>query len=373
MSNLYNKYNPRNFQDVIGQDFPVKILKTISKRANIPNGIILSGIHGIGKTLLARVFSKAINCLEVNKPCDKCTNCEIINKGSEDIIEVDGATYTGVDNIRKLLENSNYLPMSLKYKVYIIDEVHMLSRSAFDALLMTLQEPPKYIKFLFATTKPDKLPDTFLSRCISIHLTRVNNDNIFDLLKNILLKEGKKISDERVLNIICDVSEGSVRRAISLLELVLILGETQEITYEEIFNYLKILSTEECLNIFESILNGETLEAIEKWRNLYNKGYDEKSFMHKMSEILTNLSLLKLNENNSIRNSIRNREIYEKILENYNISLGLLTKFWEILIRQTEAMYIGFAPLVENTLIMFSLTENDAILTSDAKKIFSKL
>ena len=370
MSNLYNKYSPIGFDGVIGQEMSIKVLKTISNRANIPNGILLTGIHGVGKTLLARIFAQAINCENHNKPCNNCNSCEKIINKSNDIIEIDGATYTGVENIRKIIDTASYVPMDLKYKVYIIDEVHMLSRSAFDALLMTLQEPPKFVKFIFATTRPDKLPDTFLSRCLCIHLNRISEEDIYSFLQNITKAENQEM-DREILETISEVCSGSVRRAMSLLELILILNEEkqfeeQKLKLDDVLDYLKVFSTDVCLEIFTFVLDGNPQKAIDRWRTLYKKGYDEKSFLHRFSNILTNLSLLKLNEN------IKEKEKYTKLMEKFDISFNLLIHFWEIIIGQTEAMYNGCGSLIETTIIMLSLVEEKTNVNSEIKKIFHK-
>ena len=367
MGNLYNTYNPKVFSDVIGQPMAVKILQTISLRENIPNGILLTGIHGVGKTLLARIFAKSINCTANNfRPCLQCESCLNIDNKSNDVIEIDGATYTGVDNIRKVIENANYLPMQLKYKVYIIDEVHMLSRSAFDALLMTLQEPPEYVKFVFATTRPDKLPDTFLSRCLCLHLNRIGQNDIIEFLQKICSLEGQNLNLE-IIKLIAEVCDGSVRRAISLLELILILNLEQKLTLADVFDYLKVFSIDVCFDILELVLQGKPQEAIHYWQKLYNKGYDEKSFLHRLSGVLTNLSLAKLGE------QIDNQDKYKNILDKYEISFNLLINLWEIVISQTEAMYGGCGALIETTIIMFSLIEDKSSLSSEAKRIFQKL
>lgn len=366
MSNLYNTYSPKTFEQVIGQNMAVKVLKAIAIGASVPNGILLTGIHGVGKTLLARIFAQAINCESIDKPCLSCSACLLCQNGSQDIIEIDGATYTGIDNIRKVIENANYRPMQLAYKVYIIDEIHMLSRSAFDALLMTLQEPPEFVRFVFATTRPDKLPDTFLSRCLCIHLNRIGQLDIGNFLQEICVREQATLSPD-IVKVISEVCGGSVRRAISLLELILVINKEKTIEYNEIFDYLKVFSTDVCLEILELTLQGKPQEAIQHWRKLYEKGYDEKSFLHRLSGILTNLSLVKLGE------KIEENEKYLTILTKYEISFNLLINLWEIIISQTEAMYNGCGSLIETTIIMASLIEDKTDLSTEAKRIFQNL
>jgi DNA polymerase-3 subunit gamma/tau len=231
---------------------------------------------------------------------------------------------------------------------------------------MTLHDPPQYVKFIFATTRPDKLPDTFLSRCLCIHLNRIGQDDISKFLQYICVTENTQIDGE-ILKLIAEVCDGSVRRAISLLELIIILNTDKTVTLEDVYNYLKVFSADVCLEILELILQGKPKEAIQYWRTLYNKGYDEKSFLHRLSDILTNLSLLKLGD------SIENKEKYEPILTKYSISFNLLINFWEIIISQTEAMYNECGSLIENTIIMISLVEENTDLASEAKRVFQNL
>lgn len=367
MSNFYNKYNPESFEQVIGQEIPIKILKYLINNS-IPNGLLLTGIHGVGKTLLARIFAKAINCKENNKPCEKCDYC-IKCRNSQDIIEIDGATYTGVDNIRKVIEGSNYLPLEMKYKVYIIDEVHMLSKSAFDALLMTLQEPPAYVKFIFATTRPEKIPDTFLSRCLTIHLTRISEIQMFDFLRHICQKEKKESISDDVLKVIVDIAEGSVRRSLSLLELLLIMDDNNQISKEETELYFKVFSSDVVLEIMSLVFDGKVNQAIDYWRNLYNKGYDEKAFFHKMSEILNHLALIKLNKMEDF--SLVNQHKLKDFLDKYYVSFNLIVNIWDIIINQTEALYMGIHNLVENTIIMISLIDDFTDIDIKIKKTFN--
>ncbi len=364
MSTLYNKHSPQIFNDVVGQKMAITVLKAIIHDASKINGIIFSGIHGIGKTLLARIFARAINCTEKNQPCNKCKSCVSLLQKHSDVLEIDGATYTGVDNIRQVLEDTNYLPIEHKYKIYIIDEVHMLSRSAFDALLMTLHEPPEYVKFIFATTRPDKLPDTFVSRCTSLPLNNVGEIDIVGNLQRICQLENITINVE-VLKIIANAAEFSVRSSISLLELIILIDVN--IKTEEVLDYLKIFSIKDCVKIITLVLDGLPSEAISVWSQFKKKGYDEQTFFHQFVKVLSNLSLIKLD------NPVENEEIYREILNKYNLSFNLLINFWEIIISQTEALYNGGYSLVETTIIMISLIEDRTDLVREAKKAFPTL
>lgn len=370
MATLYNKYEPKNFCDVVGQEMTIKVLQALSKDVSKINGLILSGIHGVGKTLLAKIFSRAINCLEEHKPCNKCNNClNFLNTSDNgiqhhDFKEIDGATYTGVDNIREILEDVYTYPMEHKYKICIIDETHMLSRSALDALLITLQNPPEHFKFIFATTRPDKLPETFASRCIHLHLNSVGETDIINNLKRICEKEKVELKDD-IFKTVADASNFSVRRSISLLELLLLIDIN--ITPEETLDYLKIFSISDCIKIMTMILDGLPGEAISLWSKFKKKGYDEKTFFHKFIKILINLSLVKLDK------PVENEQIYKDLLNKYNISFNLLINFWEIIISQSEALYNGGYSTVETTIIMISLIEDRTDLIREVKRSFPTL
>ncbi len=345
---LYNKYAPETFDDVVGQDLTKVILKALVKEVDKINGLIFSGIHGVGKTLLARLFAKAINNIG---PKDTITT---------DIWEIDAATYTGIDNIREVLKDIYYLPLQYKYKVYIIDEAHMLSRSAFDALLMTLQEPPKHVKFLFATTRPDKLPDTFISRCITLPLNSVTDNDIILNLRRVLKAENATLQED-VLATLAYAAEGSVRKSLSLLEIVLLTKS--QLDNQEVLEYLKIFSETQCLEILKLILSGQSQVALQNWTSMKQKGYDEKTFFHKMAIVLTKLFTVKLGHTKN--------EEYNQILQTYNISFNVLISFWKVLIFHTEAIYSGGYSLVEATIIMLSLIKDKTDILDEIKKSFA--
>ncbi|MBE8190290.1 MAG: DNA polymerase III subunit gamma/tau, partial [Candidatus Thioglobus sp.] len=217
---LARKYRPHTFSEMVGQTHTVKTLVNALDGNNLHHGFLFTGTRGVGKTTIARIFAKSINCEKgvSSKPCGKCETCLEIDKGqSVDLIELDAASHTGVDNMRDILENAQYMPTKNRYKIYLIDEVHMLSKSSFNALLKTLEEPPEHIKFLLATTDPQKLPITVLSRCLQFNLQKLNHEEILGQLKFIM--EAEKLTfEEAALSQIADFGDGSMRDALSLLD-----------------------------------------------------------------------------------------------------------------------------------------------------------
>ena len=215
------KYRPQTFDDLIGQQVVVDTITNSIKANKTPNAYLFTGIRGIGKTTTARIVAKALNCTNgIDNLCKEnfCDNCDgIINSNHIDVMEIDGASHTSIDNVRELIEFSRYGPTSSKYKIFIIDEVHMLSKQAFNALLKTLEEPPEYLKFIFATTEIKKIPITVISRCQRFDLSRIKSETLFKFIKEVKVKENGNISDE-ALKLIVKISEGSVRDALSLLE-----------------------------------------------------------------------------------------------------------------------------------------------------------
>ena len=219
------KYRPQIFEDLIGQEVIVDTIINSIKAKKIPNAYLFTGIRGIGKTTIARIVAKSLNCnYGIENLCKEnlCENCESIKNSSHiDVLEMDAASKTGVDDVRDLIEFSRYGPTSSKFKIFIIDEVHMLSKQAFNALLKTLEEPPEYLKFIFATTEIKKIPITVVSRCQRFDLSRIKSVELLDFLKKVKEKENGKITDD-ALKLIVKISEGSVRDALSLLDRALL-------------------------------------------------------------------------------------------------------------------------------------------------------
>ena len=217
---LYRVYRPKNFNDVIGQEHIVRTLKNQIENNNVGHAYLFCGTRGTGKTSTAKIFSRAVNCtnLHNDEPCNECENCrEILEDKTMDVVEIDAASNNSVDDIRELRENVKYSPAKSKYKVYIIDEVHMLSQGAFNALLKTLEEPPSYVIFILATTEPHKIPATILSRCQRFDFKRVTVKDISSRMKYICEKEGIE-ADEKALNLIARNSQGEIRDALSILD-----------------------------------------------------------------------------------------------------------------------------------------------------------
>ena len=295
-STLYRKYRPKNFSEVIGQKHIVQTLSNAIKNDRVGQAYLFTGPRGTGKTSIARIFAKTINCENIKDAdsCEKCDSCKIINEGkSLDIIEIDAASNTGVDNIRELRETINLPPTLLKYKVYIIDEVHMLSTGAFNALLKTLEEPPTHVVFILATTEIHKVPETIISRCQRFDFVRLPIQNIIEKLSLITKNEKIKI-DKDSLEMIAIAAEGGMRDAESLLGQVIAL-EDKNITVKEVEEILGTADRENAAEISEKIITDDPTGAIRQINELLENGYDLQVFNKTVINYLRQLMLLKIN------------------------------------------------------------------------------
>ena len=338
------KYRPQIWDDLIGQDVVAETIINSIKADKIPNAYLFTGIRGIGKTTTARIVAKALNCLNgVDNLCKDnfCENCEsIINSSHIDVMEIDAASHTGIDNIRELLDFSRYAPTTAKYKIFIIDEVHMLSKQAFAGLLKTLEEPPNYLKFIFATTEIKKIPVTIVSRCQRFDLSRIKSLELFEFIKKIKDKEQGKVTDD-ALKLIVKISEGSVRDALSLLDrglLSLDSGKELELnSAQKIFGYF---DKSKLIEIFDLILLGEEKKVIEIYRKIYDQGVDPKVFINDFLELLyyfKNINSLTLESTNFSLND----EEFKKIKEISNsVDNQVLILFWQFTIRTLEELDI---------------------------------
>lgn len=287
------KYRPQSFDEVLGQEVAVQTLKNAIALGRIHQAYLFSGARGVGKTSLARIFAKSLNCAKgpTVAPCQTCAGCSGITQGrSLDVLEIDGASNTGVDDVRELREQVKYLPTNGKYKIYIIDEVHMLSQSAFNALLKTLEEPPPHVLFIFATTEPHKIPVTILSRCQQFEFRRLNESQLLAHLKNILKLEGLKKLPEESLELIAASADGSVRDSLSLLDQIIsYCGE--EAPLNSVREILGLADRALLFQMAEGVLKGDVKKILEEAENLYAKGGDLKIFSVGLLEIFYKLLL----------------------------------------------------------------------------------
>ena len=338
------KYRPQTFDDLIGQDVVAETISNSIKANKVPNAYLFTGIRGIGKTTTARIVAKSLNCSNgIDNLCrdDLCENCRAISNSNHiDVLEMDAASKTGVDDVRDLIEFSRYGPTTAKYKIFIIDEVHMLSKQAFNALLKTLEEPPEYLKFIFATTEIKKIPITVVSRCQRFDLSRIKSLELFDFIKKIKDKEDGYVSDD-ALKLIVKISEGSVRDALSLLDRALLtLDKGQELdltSAQKIFGYF---DKSQLINLFELIFEGKEKEVLNTYREIYNQGVEPKIFINDFLELLyyfKNIESLNIDGTNfSLNDEEFNRikEISEKI------NNETLILFWQFTIKVLDELDI---------------------------------
>ncbi len=343
------KYRPQEFKDLIGQEIMAQTITNAIKLNKTPNAYLLTGIRGVGKTTTARLIAKALNCQKndnSNVSCSSekfCPTCqEIINSNHIDILEMDAASKTGIDDIRELIENSKYSPTSAKFKIFIIDEVHMLSKQAFNGLLKTLEEPPPSLKFILATTEVRKIPVTILSRCQRFDLKRVSVEQLCEHLKKIVDKEKGKISNDAI-KLIARTSEGSVRDSISLLDRALIsqsIDENKKIEEPDVRQMLGLADKSKIISLFKEVLSGNEKNALQFLHELIDNGLDAKNFLNDILEVLylfsRRISLGPIEKDISVSEAeVQMVDQYSKNIDMQDISL-----FWQLTIKTIDDLKI---------------------------------
>jgi DNA polymerase III subunit gamma/tau len=277
---LARKYRPQSFDDLIGQEALVRTLKNALDQGRLAHAFVLTGVRGVGKTTTARIIAKGLNCIGADgtggptvNPCGVCDNCRSITEDRHvDVMEMDAASHTGVDDIREIIDGVRYRPVSARYKVYIIDEVHMLSRNAFNALLKTLEEPPDHVKFVFATTEIRKVPITVLSRCQRFDLRRIGAEDLIALFTSICAKEGVE-ADEEALRLTARAADGSARDGLSLLDQAMALA-TGPIGPALVQEMLGLADRSEILDLFEDLMRGKLPDALARVNTMHDLGAD---------------------------------------------------------------------------------------------------
>lgn len=342
---LARKYRPSSLDELVGQDVLVKTLTNAINTNRLAHAYIFTGIRGVGKTSTARIFAKSLNCLGADgnattpqvKPCGVCENCRAIAEDRHiDVIEMDAASRTGVDDIREIIDGVQYKPSSARFKVYIIDEVHMLSKNAFNALLKTLEEPPPYVKFIFATTEIRKVPPTVLSRCQRFDLPRVDLDTLSKHFKHICDLENVKIDDESI-NIISKTADGSVRDGMSFLDQVISNCEG-DISVDKVSKILGLAGKGVVFDLYDSIMSGNIEKSINIIDEQYNLGVDPVLILTDLLEITHYITRVKITPNSLPMLPITSSEQEKVKLFASKLSIATLARVWQMLLKGFEEL-----------------------------------
>lgn len=363
---LARKYRPQNFEDLLGQDALVQTLTNAIKSNRLHHAYILTGIRGVGKTTTARLIAKALNCIGTDgkggpttHPCGICENCKSIAAGRNiDVLELDAASRTGVGDIRDILDGVRYNPTNCRYKIYIIDEVHMLSNNAFNALLKTLEEPPAHVKFIFATTEIRKVPVTVLSRCQRFDLQRLRIDDLKKLFNKIVAEENLK-ADEEALHMIATAADGSARDGLSLLDQAISLG-SGKVRTDIVKEMLGMADRGQAFALFEKLLGGDMAELVKKLQEVYKSGANPTAIINDLINIthsLTKVLLLPAFVNDE-RFSEAEKTFFKAMSEKTNISL--LSRIWQMLIKGLSEIQTAPVPIdaLEMILIRIAFSAN---------------
>ena len=355
---LYRAYRPQTFNDVVGQEHIIRTLKNQIENDNIGHAYLFSGTRGTGKTSTAKIFARAVNCLNsVNQePCNECELCkDILNDSIMDVVEIDAASNNSVDDIRELRENVKYSPTKSKYKVYIIDEVHMLSQGAFNALLKTLEEPPSYIIFILATTEPHKIPATILSRCQRFDFKRVTVQDMTLRMRNICEEENIEV-EEKALNLIARNSQGALRDALSILDQCISFGDNK-ILYDDVIELLGTVNIEQLFKMAQNIIDQNTKESLQDLNEFVLWGKDIKHLINDLIDHFRNLMVCKVSNELEEIISLPEETIDKFKLQSQNVDIDDLIRILNILSSTQDKMKTASNPRVLAEVTMMKIAQ----------------
>ena len=356
---LARKYRPQTFAELIGQDAMVKTLANAIERGRIAHAFLLTGVRGVGKTSTARLVAKALNCVGPDgqggptiDPCGLCEPCRAIAEGRHiDVIEMDAASHTGVDDVREIIEAVRYSAVSARYKIYIIDEVHMLSKSAFNALLKTLEEPPAHVKFLFATTEVNKVPVTVLSRCQRFDLRRIPAEKLAEHFSHVARAEGVDVEEE-ALQAIARAAEGSARDGLSILDQAIAHGEGS-VTAEQVRDMLGQADRGRIRRLLETLLGGDTASTLAQLDEAHSLGIDPGSLLRGLMESLHAVTRAKAGAKADLLQSVEEREAAAEMAA--RLSWGNLHRLWQLLLKGLQDVTIAPDPHEAATMALLRL------------------
>ena len=356
---LARRYRPRTFKDLIGQDSMVRILSNSFKMNRVAHAFLFTGVRGVGKTTAARIVSKGLNCIKNEiptiTPCGECESCiSAKNDRHVDILEIDAASHTGVDDMRELTEGVRYKPSVARYRIYIIDEVHMLSTAAFNALLKTLEEPPEHAKFIFCTTEIRKIPVTVLSRCQKFDLRRVSNTELSKHLKSITEKE-KVLIDEGSLNLIVRSSDGSVRDALSLLDQAISLS-SNDIKEELVKTMLGLSDKSKVWDLFDSLMEGNSLKVINNFEILLNDGSDPILLIEELMAVCHSVTRAIAVPSIDLSQNISEYESKRALKSAENLNIPSVTKCWQLLLKGYSEIQSTYSVKEATEMILLRIT-----------------
>ena len=376
---LARKYRPQNFDELLGQDALVRTLTNAINNNRLHHAYILTGIRGVGKTTTARIIARALNCTGKDgnggptiHPCGECENCKAIAASRHiDVLELDAASRTGVDDIREILDGVRYKPTNARYKIYIIDEVHMLSKNAFNALLKTLEEPPSHVIFIFATTEIRKVPVTVLSRCQRFDLQRLTIEDLSKHFKNILQKEGLEADDEAI-HMIAKAADGSCRDGLSLLDQAISLSDGK-IQTETVKNMIGLADRSQTFSLFESLMAGKTDEVVNKLAEQYKNGANPTTVLQDLINITHMLAKAKIVPSSVDSDSLAESEkdFCKKLAP--NVSIAVLSKIWQMMIKGLGELAIAPVQIDALEMILIRIAYSASLptpfeLLNDVKK-----